>query len=422
MCLWCFPMRFLKRWKIRIAVFLAVIGPGFITANVDNDAGGIFTYSLAGARYGYSLLWTLLPVGLVLIVVQEMSTRLGAVTGKGLADLIREEFGFRITFFVMLALTLANLANVMAEFAGVASSMALFGVSKYLSVPIVAVFVWLLVVRGTYKSVEKIFLFACSFYVCYIISGVLAHPDWTTAAEAMVVPTVEWNTEYLAMLVGVTGATVAPWMQFYLQSAIVEKGIEPRQYAESRMEVIVGCLAMITITFFIVVSCAATLHAVGHRDITDAADAAQALRPLAGDYAAWLFALGLFNASVFAASILPLATAYTVCEGLGFEAGVDKKFREAPVFYWLYTLLIAFGAGMILIPGIPLVRVSYLSQVANGFLLPFVLLFMLWLINREDLMGRFTNSRAYNLIARAAVGVLVVLTLSLAVLSIWEAR
>ena len=414
-------MRILKQWKIRIAVFLAVIGPGFITANVDNDAGGIYTYSLAGARYGYSLLWTLLPVGLVLIVVQEMSTRLGAVTGKGLADLIREEFGFRVTFFVMLALTLANLANVMGEFAGVASSMALFGVSKFLSVPAVAVFVWLLVVRGTYKSVEKVFLFACSFYVCYIISGVMAHPDWTTAAEAMVVPAFEWNTGYLTMLVGVTGATVAPWMQFYLQSAIVEKGIEPRQYADSRVEVIVGCLVMIVITFFIVVSCAATLHVAGHRDIADAADAAQALRPLAGDYAALLFALGLFNASVFAASILPLATAYTVCEGLGFEAGVDRKFREAPVFYWLYTLLIALGAGLILIPGMPLVRVSYLSQVANGFLLPFVLLFMLGLINREDLMGQFTNSRMYNLIARATVGILAVLTLALAVLSIREA-
>lgn len=416
-----FPLRFLKQWKIRISVFLAVIGPGFITANVDNDAGGIYTYSLAGARYGYSLLWTLLPVGLLLIVVQEMSTRLGAVTGKGLADLIREEFGFRVTFFVMLALTLANLANVMGEFAGVASSMALFGVSKFLSVPAVAVFVWLLVVRGTYKSVEKVFLFACSFYVCYIISGVLAHPGWTTAAEAMVVPAFEWNTGYLTMLVGVTGATVAPWMQFYLQSAIVEKGIEPRQYADSRVEVIVGCLVMIIITFFIVVSCAATLHVVGRRDIADAADAAQALRPLAGEYAAGLFALGLLNASVFAASILPLATAYTVCEGLGFEAGVDRKFREAPVFYWLYTSLIALGAGLILIPGMPLVRVSYLSQVANGFLLPFVLLFMLWLINREDLMGQFTNSRADNLIARAAVGILVVLTLSLAVLSVWEA-
>ena len=322
----------------------------------------------------------------------------------------------------MVALTLTNLANVMGEFAGVASSMALFGVSKFLSVPAVAVFVWLLVVRGTYKSVEKVFLFACSFYVCYVISGIMAHPDWTAAAEAMVVPAFEWNTGYLTMLVGVTGATVAPWMQFYLQSAIVEKGIEPRQYADSRVEVIVGCLVMIAITFFIVVSCAATLHVVGRRDITDAADAAQALRPLAGNYAAWLFALGLFNASVFAASILPLATAYTVCEGLGFEAGVDRKFREAPVFYWLYTSLIALGAGLILIPGMPLVRVSYLSQVANGFLLPFVLLFMLRLINREDLMGQFTNSRAYNLIARAAVGILVVLTLSLAVLSIWEAR
>ena len=415
-------MRVLKRWKLRILVFLAVIGPGFITANVDNDAGGIYTYSLAGARYGYSLLWTLLPIGLVLIVVQEMSTRLGAVTGKGLADLIREEFGFRVTFFVMLALLLANLANVMGEFAGVASSMALFGVPKFLSVPVVAVFVWFLVVRGTYKSVEKVFLMACSFYVCYIISGVMARPDWAAAAQAMVHPTVEWNTGYLTMLVGLTGATVAPWMQFYLQSAIVEKGIEPRRYAASRVEVIVGCLVMIVITFFIVVSCAATLHVAGRRDIADAADAAQALRPLAGDYASLLFALGLFNASVFAASILPLATAYTVCEGLGFEAGVNKKFREAPVFYWLYTSLIALGAGLILIPGMPLVRVSYLSQVANGFLLPFVLVFMLRLINRADLMGQFTNSRAYNFITRATIGILVLLTLSLAVLRVWEAR
>jgi NRAMP (natural resistance-associated macrophage protein)-like metal ion transporter len=415
-------MRVLKRWKLRILVFLAVLGPGFITANVDNDAGGIYTYSLAGARYGYSLLWTLLPIGLVLIVVQEMSTRLGAVTGKGLADLIREEFGFRITFFVMLALLLANLANVMGEFAGVASSMALFGVPKFLSVPIVAVFVWFLVVRGTYKTVEKVFLMACSFYVCYIISGVMARPDWAAAAQAMVRPAIEWDAGYLTMLVGVTGATVAPWMQFYLQSAIVEKGIEPRQYAESRVEVIVGCLVMIVITFFIVVSCAATLHVAGRRDIADAADAAQALRPLAGEYASLLFALGLFNASVFAASILPLATAYTVCEGLGFEAGVNKKFREAPVFYWLYTSLIVVGAGLILIPGMPLVRVSYLSQVANGFLLPFVLVFMLRLINRSDLMGQFTNSRGYNFITRAAVGILVLLTLSLAVLSVWEAR
>ena len=410
-------MKFLKIWKTHILIFLAVIGPGFITANVDNDAGGIYTYSLAGARYGYSLLWTLIPITFVLIVVQEMSARLGAVTGKGLADLIREEFGFRTTFFVMLALTLANLFNVMGEFAGVASSLQIFGVPKYLSVPVVAVFVWLLVVRGTYKSVEKVFLVACSFYVCYLFAGVMARPDWLVAAKSMFRPTVRLESGYLTMMVGMIGATVAPWMQFYLQSAIVEKGVEQRQYAESRLEVLVGCIVMIVVTFFIVVSCAATLHVAGRRDITDAADAALSLRPLAGEYASLLFALGLLNASVFAASILPLATAYTVCEGLGFEAGVNKKFREAPVFYWLYTSLIVVGAGLILIPGIPLVLVSYLSQVANGFLLPFVLIFMLMLINRSDLMGKFTNSRGYNFVAGATVAALALLTLSLLVLT-----
>ena len=403
-------MNLLKRWKVRILIFLAVVGPGFITANVDNDAGGIYTYSLAGARYGYSLLWTLIPITLVLIVVQEMSSRLGAVTGKGLADLIREEFGFRTTFFVMLALTVANLFNVMAEFAGVASSMEIFGIPKYLSVPLVAVFVWLLVVRGTYKTVEKVFLVACSFYVCYVVSGIMAKPDWLLAAQSTFRPTFQLESGYLVMLVGIIGATVAPWMQFYLQSAIVEKGVEQKQYAESRVEVIVGCIVTNVVAFFIVVSCAATLHMAGTHNIADAADAAVALRPLAGEYASVLFALGLFNASVFAASILPLATAYSVCEGLGFEAGVNKKFREAPVFYWLYTLLIGIGAGLILIPSMPLIFVSYFSQVANGFLLPFVLLFMLSLVNRTDLMGRFKNSRGYNLVAGSTVVFLVVLT------------
>lgn len=412
-------MNFLKRWKTHIVIFFAVIGPGFITANVDNDAGGIYTYSLAGARYGYTLLWTLIPITFVLIVAQEMSARLGAVTGKGLADLIREEFGFRITFLLMLVLTVANLANVMAEFAGVASSLAIFGISKYISVPVVAFFVWLLVVRGTYKSVEKVFLFACSFYVCYIISGVLAKPDWGAAAQAVVRPTIHMETGYLVMLIGMIGASVAPWMQFYLQSAIVEKGVGQKQYAESRVEVIVGCLVMVGVTFFIIVSCAATIHTSGRQDIVDAADAAIALRPLAGDYASLLFAFGLFNASVFAATILPLATAYTVCEGLGFEAGVNKKFREAPVFYWLYTLLIVVGGGLILIPGIPLILVSYLSQVANGFLLPFVLVFLLLLVNRVDLMGEFKNSKGYNLIAGTTVVVLVVLTLLLLGLEIF---
>lgn len=410
-----------KRWKIHIVVFFAVVGPGFITANVDNDAGGVYTYSLAGARYGYTLLWTLIPITFALIVVQEMSARLGAVTGKGLADLIREEFGFRTTFLVMLVVTVTNLANVMAEFAGVASSLEIFGVPKYVSVPVVAVFVWLLVVRGTYKTVEKVFLIACSFYVCYLFSGVMARPDWLVAAHSMFRPRLQTDIPYLTMLVGLVGTSVAPWMQFYLQSAIVEKGVEQKQYAGSRFEVIVGCIVTMGVAFFIVVACAATLYVAGRRDIADAADAAVALRPLAGEYASILFALGLFNASVFSASILPLATAYSVCEGLGFEAGVNKKFREAPVFYWLYTLLIVVGAGLILIPRLPLVFVSYLSQVVNGFLLPFILIFLLLLVNRTDLMGRFTNSKGYNLIAGSTVVCLIILAAVLLVLEIFRA-
>ncbi|MBI4442028.1 MAG: Nramp family divalent metal transporter [Acidobacteria bacterium] len=406
-------MNRLKRWKTRILIFVAVVGPGFITGNVNNDAGGIYTYSLAGARHGYALLWTLLPILFVLIVVQEMTARLGAVTGKGLADLIREEFGFRTTFFVMLALTLTNLTNVMAEFAGVASSMEIFGVPKYLSVPVVAVFVWYLVVRGTYKSVEKVFLVACSFYICYIFSGIMAKPDWLLAAKSTVQPTFHLQSAYIIMVVGLIGATVAPWQHFYLGAAVVEKGVDEKQYFGARLDVILGCIAMVVVAFFIIVSCAATLYETGRRDIADAADAALALRPLAGEYASILFAFGLFNASVFAASILPLATAYSVCEGLGFEAGVNKKFREAPVFYWLYTSLIAVGAGLVLIPGLPLVLVSYLSQVVNGFLSPLILVFLLLLVNRADLMGRFTNSKGYNLVALSSVASLIVLMLVL---------
>jgi Mn2+/Fe2+ NRAMP family transporter len=319
---------------------------------------------------------------------------------------------------MMLALAVTNLANVMAEFAGVASSMEVFGVSKYLSVPVAAALVWLLVVKGTYKSVEKVFLFACSFYLCYILSGIWAEPDWAVAAESIFVPTVRFDMDYLVMFVGIIGATVAPWMQFYLQSAVVEKGVGQKQYLQSKIEVIVGCVAAMVVAFFITVACAATLHTAGRRDIADAADAALALRPFAGEWATWLFAGGLLNASVFAASILPLATAYTVCEGLGFEAGVNKKFREAPVFYWLYTLLIVLGAGMILVPGIPLVSVAYLSQVANGFLLPFVLVFMLLLSNRSDLMGRLTISKGYNVVAIGTVVFLTVLTLILVALQL----
>src|ERR1017187_2937941 len=402
-------------WKTRLAAFLALVGPGIITANVDNDAGGIYTYSLAGARFGYSLLWTMIPITIALIVVQEMSARMGAVTGKGLSDLVREQFGFRATFLLMGALVICNFGNIVAEFAGVASSLELFGLSKYVVVPAAAVVVWLLVVRGTYASIEKIFLTASGFYVCYIIAGVLAHPDWRAAAVSTVQRPAGFaisNHDYLYMVIGLVGTTIAPWMQFYLQASIVEKGVTARQYSASRWDVILGCLFTDVVAWFIIVACAATLYATGHHQVTSAAEAAQAPRPVAGEYAYLLFALGLFNASLFAASILPISTAYAVCEGLGFESGLDKKFHEAPVFYWLYTLLLIAGGGVILIPNIPLVKISILSQVVNGIVLPFVLIFMLLLVNKSELMGKHINGTWFNAIAWATTIIMIGLTIA----------
>lgn len=405
-----------KRTRYHIAVFFAVIGPGFITAMVDNDAGGIFTYSQAGAKYGYLPLWTLLPITVLLVVTQEMCSRMGAVTGKGLSDLIREEYGLRTTFFMMAALVAANLTNVMANFAGVASSLELFGISRYITVPLAAAAVWLLIVKGTYNRVEKIFLFATALYVCYIISGVMVKPDWKEAAIYSVRPVVMLDPGYITMLIGMVGTSVAPWMQFYLQAAVVEKGVSAKDYAESRIEVIVGCIAMSVIAFFIIVACAGAIHSVRPRDITDATDAALGLKPF-GNAAYLLFSAGLFNASIFAACILPLSTSYTVCEGLGFESGVNRNFREAPIFYWLFTGLVAIGAGVILIPGIPLVKMILASQVINGILLPVVLIFMIMLVNKQRLMKKWVNSTFYNAVAWIAVIFLIGLTLALIVIS-----
>jgi len=402
-----------RRWRTSLILFLAVLGPGFITANVDNDAGGILTYSQAGAQYGYTLLWTMIPITLALIVVQEMCARMGVVTGKGLSDLIREEFGLRMTFVMMILLVVVNFGNIIAEFSGIAGSMQLFHISKYASVPVCAFLVWILIVKGDYKSVEKVFLAASVFYIAYIVTGVLSGPNWHLAlVETIKLPPrgIWRDKSYVYMTVGVIGTTITPWMQFYLQSSIVEKGVTVRQYKASRLDVIVGSFFTDLVAWFIVVACAATLFAHGIRNIGDPADAAGAMKPLAGQYAFILFAAGLFNASLFAASILPLSTAYTVCEGLGLESGLDKSFSEARFFYGFYTLLLAGGAAIVLIPGFPLVKFSILSQVLNGVLLPIVLIFMLRLINKHELMGKYTNSRIFNAVAWLTAATVTVLS------------
>ncbi len=402
----------------RVLLFLAVVGPGIITANVDNDAGGITTYSVAGASFGYKMLWTFIPMTIALIVVQEMSARMGAVTGKGLADLIREHYGVRMTFFIMVSLLVADLGNTISEFAGVAVSMEIFGVTKYIAVPIGAFLIWIVVVKGTYKHVERVFLVASGLYLTYIVSGAMAHPPWGTVLKEMVVPNFSFSNDYLAMLIGLVGTTIAPWMQFYIQSAVVEKGITAKQYGYSKLDVIFGCFMTDIVALFIVVACAATIFAHGIH-IDTAKDAALALEPLAGKWASTLFAFGLLNASIFSASILPLATAYYICEAFGVEAGIDKSWDEAPVFYWLYTLLIIIGAGVILIPNVPLILVMLWSQVINGILLPFILLYMLSLVNNRDIMGDYVNSKGFNIIAWLTTIIMIGLTVMLLVISIF---
>ncbi len=396
------------RWK-GLLLFLAVAGPGIITSNVDNDAGGIATYSMAGSFFGYSLLWSLIPIMVALIIIQEMSARMGVVTGKGLSDLIREHFGVKITVYLLFAVVLTNFGNIIAEFAGVASSLEIFRVPKYISVPVCAVIVWLLVVKGTYRSVEKVFLYACLFYITYIISGFLARPDWGEIGKNLVRPDFDVSSGRLGMIIGLVGTTIAPWMQFYLQASVVEKNILAKDYKHSRLDVILGSIIVTVVAGFIVLTCAATLFKAGIR-VETASDAALALKPLAGEYCSVLFAFGLLNASLFAASILPLSTAFLVCEGMGWEAGVNKKFAEAPQFYGLYSLLIVFGAGVILLPKIPLFSVMYVSQIINGIVLPVILVFMLILVNNKKLMGEHANRRGDNVVSYVTVVVLIILT------------
>jgi len=398
-------------WRT-VGLFFILMGPGIITSNVDNDAGGITTYSLAGAQFGLKLVWSLIPIMIALIVIQEMGSRMGVVTGKGLSDLIREKFGAKITFYLMIGMFLTNMGNVISEFAGVAAGMEVFGVNKFISVPVSALLVWWMVVKGTYKSVEKAFLVACVFYISYIITGVIVKPDWENVLQQFLKPQLSLNPPEMTMVIGLVGTTIAPWMQFYLQASIVEKGIKIEDYKFARFDVVLGSVIVHIVAFFIILVCAETLFKNGIR-IETAKDAALSLKPLAGKYCTYLFAFGLVNASLFAASILPLSTTYLICEGLGWEVGINKKFVEAPQFYGFYSLMIFLGAGIILYPNLPLIPIMYFSQVINGMVLPFVLIFMLLLINDKKLMMGYTNGPIFNIIAWATSAVMIGLTLLL---------
>jgi Mn2+/Fe2+ NRAMP family transporter len=399
----------------RLAIFMAILGPGIITGSVDNDAGGITTYSIAGAVYGYNMLWTLVPAFIVLMVVQEMNTRMGIFTGKGLADLIRENAGVKATFFIFAAQLIADVGNTTTEFAGVAGSMQVFGVSKYISVPIVGVGVWFLAVKGTYRFVERIFLIFSVFLLAYVVSALMGKPQWGEIGNAMIRPEITFDLAYIVMVIGIIGTTIAPWMQFYMQSAVIDKGLKPADYKYAVWDVVIGCIATVVVAFFIIVACASTLHPNGIQ-ITEAKDAALSLKPLAGDFASLVFAFGLFVASVFAATVLPVASSFYICQAFGFEAGLDKKFREAPQFYTLYTFMLVFSMGIILIPEAPLIQITLWSQVMNGVLLPVVLVSMMLLINKKEIMGDHTNNLAQNIVGWSTVTVLVGLSISLLVL------
>jgi len=396
-------------WR-RIVIFLSIMGPGIITANIDNDASGITTYSVAGARFGYALLWTLIPTTVALIVIQEMVARMAAVTGKGLSDLIRENYGVKSTFYMMNILFIANFGTTVADFAGWAASMEILGFSKYLMVPVGALFIWFLVVRGSYRFVERILLFACLLYFGYVLSGFMAKPNWSDVVSSTFVPRIQWSAEFIMLSIAIIGTTITPWMQFYLQSSIAEKGISKEEYKASRLDVFIGCSITDIVSFFIIVTCATTLFPLGLR-INEASEAAIALKPLAGDYAFLIFAVCLANASLLGAIIVPLATSYYICEAMGWERGVNKTFREAPQFMWIYTFMIVIAVIVILIPKAPLVFLMVLSSVLNGMLLPFVLMYALSLVNNKNIMGEYVNPKFYNVISWGTIGAVTALTI-----------
>ncbi|MFA6309101.1 MAG: Nramp family divalent metal transporter [Clostridia bacterium] len=398
-------------WK-SILLFLAILGPGIITGSVDNDVGGITTYSVAGAVFGYKLIWTLIPAFIVLFVAQEMNARMGIVTGKGLADLIRENAGVKITFVIFLFLFFADILNTTTEFSGVAGSMQIFGVSKYISVPVAAVVVWLIVVKGTYKIAERIFLLFSLCLLIYIVAALQGHPDWSAIGSSIIQPKFEYNFLYISTVLGLIGTTIAPWMQFYIQSSVIEKRISVKNLKLSRLDVLIGCICTITVAFFIIVACASTLNISG-TTINNASDAAAALAPVAGAFASQVFAFGLFVASIFAAVILPVAVSFYICEAFGFEAGLDKKWKEAPQFYWLYTIIISISAGIILLPNAPLIGISLWSQRINGIILPIILLCMVLIINKKEVMGKYVNNIASNIVAWITIVILFALSIIL---------
>ncbi|MBV5282887.1 MAG: Nramp family divalent metal transporter [Paludibacter sp.] len=402
-------------WR-SLLVFMAVLGPGIITGSVDNDAGGITTYSIAGALYGYNLLWTMIPALIVLIVVQEMNARMGIVSGKGLADLIRENAGVKITFFIFVGLLIADIGNTTTEFAGVAGSMQVFNISKYISVPIAAALVWWLVVKGTYKFSERVFLIFSAFLLVYVVSAIMGKPHWHDIGQAMIKPDIQYTKQYLAIVIGIIGTTIAPWMQFYMQSAVIEKGLTISDYKYTLWDVVIGSIITVVVAFFIIIACASTLHVNGIK-IEEAKDAAMALKPIAGDLASITFSFGLFIASIFSATILPVATAFYVCEAFGWEAGIDKKWKEAPQFYWLFTIIIILGAAIILIPNAPLIVITLWSQVANGLLLPIVLVCMMLIVNNKEVMGAYVNKPWQNIIGWVTITILIGLTITLFVSS-----
>jgi NRAMP (natural resistance-associated macrophage protein)-like metal ion transporter len=407
-----------NRFFKKLFIFFAIMGPGIITASVGNNSAGIATYSLAGGHYGYSLLFSFIPMCVALILAQEMSARMAVATGKGLADLIRENYGVKVTFYLMLVLFFTNLSCLIAEFSGVAASLEIFNIHKNISLPLAALFVWLLIVKGNYKTVEKVFLVLSLGYVFYLISGFMSKPQWTTALHQTFLPQFDFHLSSSAMLIGMIGTTITPWMQFYLQSSIVEKRVGMEEYKHVRLDVVVGCIISCIVAYFIVVACAATIFKSGIQ-ISTVQDAAMALEPLVGRYASLFFAFGIFNAAIFAVSILPLSTAYTICEGMGWEEGVDKRFEEAPQFFSLYTFMIVIAAGIVMIPHFPLLKMMYFSQIGNGILLPVILIFMLSLVNNKDIMGEHVNSKFVNIFSWITILIIIALSLSMVLLGIF---